>query len=204
MRCSTTQSNKVRRGQFGFIPILHRNSVWFFIGDNMKRIPLSQGKYALVDNEDFKKLSKHKWCAIQWGNTWGAVRNSSKVNGKQRTIYMHREILGLRRGGKIQVDHKNHNGLDNRRSNLRPCTAQQNQWNYTKASGKSSKYKGVSKHKDGGWVANITVFKKQYYLGYFKSEIEAAIAYNKMAQKHFGEFAKLNIIKEKDYGYKTN
>ena len=123
----------------------------------MKHIPLTQGKFALVDDDDFERLNQRKWHVMKWGNTWCAGRQSLKREGKKKTIYMHREILGLGSGRDIQVDHINHNGLDNRRCNLRPCTCQQNQWNYTKASNKSSRYKGVSLHKSGGWTSYIMV-----------------------------------------------
>jgi hypothetical protein len=168
----------------------------------MKKIPLTQGKFAIVDDEDYELLSQRKWCAIKWGNTFAAITNGQKnIKGHPEMIYMHRLIIGLKKGQRLQVDHINHNGLDNRGCNLRLCTAQQNQWNYTKASNKSSKYKGVCRHKCGGWTAYINKNKKLIYLGYFKTEIEAAETYNAKAKELFGEFAKLNNIRRNGYEY---
>jgi len=161
----------------------------------MRTIPLTQGKVTLVDDADYERLNRWKWCAIKYGNTWAAVRNSPRnKKGKQETIYMHRVIMGLQKGDKRQIDHINHNDLDNRRVNLRICTSQQNQWNYTKAVNKSSKYKGVCRQ-NNGWVAYIAKNKQKRHLGYFKTEALAARAYNHAAIKLFGAFAKLNVIK---------
>jgi hypothetical protein len=82
-----------------------------------KEIPLTQGKVAVVDEEDFDRLNKHKWYACKNGNTFYALRKSN-VNGKRLTILMHREILGLKPGDP-GVDHRDGNGLNNRRKNLR-------------------------------------------------------------------------------------
>ncbi len=157
-------------------------------------IPLSQDLYALVDGEDFERLSKHKWYAHKGRNTYYAMRNTPRRNDKQLKVYMHREILGLPKG--IATDHRAGYGLDNRRVNLRPATNQQNQFNrrsqYRK---KSSQYKSVFWHKRiKKWYARIMNNHKRYFLGYFDTEKDAALAYNQAATKYFGEFAKLNNI----------
>lgn len=93
------------------------------------------------------------------------------------------------------VDHKNNNPLDNRKENLRICTAQQNNANRTKAKGKSSAYKGVSwRENRKHWRANIMVDGISFELGTYKEETGAAKAYNKAARFWFGEFAKLNEV----------
>lgn len=107
---------------------------------------------------------------------------------------MHREILGIM-DSKIKVDHKDRNGLNNQRSNLRIATYSQNASNCKGRAGSSSKYKGVSKLTTcRRWVAQIWKDKKKHYLGLFKTEKDAAIAYNKEAEKLHGEFAYINKI----------
>ncbi len=83
----------------------------------VRLIPLTQGKYALVDDEDFEQLCKYKWYPQKGRFTWYPIRNTRTVNGKRTVMRMSREILGMAKGdGKI-ADHKNRNGLDNRRDN---------------------------------------------------------------------------------------
>ena len=113
----------------------------------MKKIDISTptypNMYALVDDQDYDELSKHKWSARRLRNSHYVQRGVSA--GKKRAILtMHRAILGLRTGDGIHGDHINGNGLDNRRSNLRKCTNQQNHFNMRTTTG-TSKYKGVSK-----------------------------------------------------------
>ena len=160
----------------------------------MKTIPLTQGKVALVDDEDFERLSKYKWCALNCHGFYYAVRSERITNGrygKTRHFKMHREILGLT-DPKIHVDHKNHNGLDNRQENMRACTCSQNQMNQrTMRSKKHSPYKGVCFF-HGKWRAAIKIKGKTTHLGTFPSEISAAWAYNEAAIKYFGEFAHVN------------
>jgi len=160
----------------------------------MKEIILTQGKVALVDDEDFEELSKHKWHAYKSNNTFYALRNSYYVENKKRhTIQMHRVILGLK-DLSVKCDHIDHNGLNNQRYNLRPSTNAQNCKNQIPKKGFSSKYKGVCWcNKRIKWRANIRVNDKQVHIGYFNNEIEAAKAYDKMAKLHFGEFAYFNF-----------
>lgn len=168
----------------------------------MKKIPLTQGKFAIVDDENFEQLSKHKWCVQKAENTFYAIRGiGGRLN--HRVISMHRQILGLKHGDGKQTDHKNHNGLDNREANLRVCINTQNQHNRLKAKNKrTSQYKGIYWHKGriykgkqykGRWQVEIQFNKKRIYLGSFHNEIKAAKMYDKKAKVLFGEFANLNF-----------
>lgn len=168
----------------------------------MKEIKLTKGKIALVDDEDYEYLNKFKWQAYKKYNNCYAGRALSRRlnNGKQKTIFMHREILSLEVGN-IQADHIDHNGLNNQRSNLRVATPSQNTFNRRSHSGASSKYKGVQHHKAKYkdtvyyyWKAVIGINGKVFHIGVFKSENDAALAYNQKAVELHGEFANLNII----------
>ncbi len=160
----------------------------------MKEILLTQNKVALVDDEDYDELSKYKWrIKVGDGGLFYARRNK-RINGKRIEIPMHRQIMNTPKG--MEVDHIDHNGLNNQKSNLRNCTTQENQFNVSKIRGKS-KYKGVCTYKNGKrelFRVFISINKKQTFIGYYKTEIEAALAYNDAAQKHYGEFAQLNVI----------
>jgi hypothetical protein len=156
----------------------------------MKQIQLSQGKVALVDDADFEWLNQWKWHVIWDGFNWYAARNIRK--GKQRqTIGMHNVILKTTRG--IIGDHKDHNGLNNQRQNLRICTNQQNAFN-SRPKGGSSQYKGVSWHtRDKFWYARIRYNGRLLHLGRFNNEICAAKAYDRKAKELFNDFAYTNF-----------
>ncbi len=155
----------------------------------MKEIPLTQGKFAIVDDKDYDWLSKWKWCY----NSGYAVRMSPGVNGKQRKILMHREILQTLKG--TETDHINGDRLDNRRYNLRVCTHSQNMMNQRKTRG-CSRFKGVHWHKaHKKWHAKIKKERKNQHIGYFDVEDNAALAYNEAATELFGEFASLNEVR---------
>ena len=162
-------------------------------GYAFRRIPLTQGKYALVDQDDFERLNKHKWHADRHNNTFYAIRCVG--SGKNRIrIMMHREILHP--PDHLIVDHINHNGLDNRKANIRPATRSQNNFNrlIIKRKGASSKYKGVAwKKSKEKWRAQIHVNGQCKFIGYFKDEIHAAKEYDNAAKKYHGEFASLNF-----------
>lgn len=161
--------------------------------ENTKLIPLSQGKHAIVDAEDYEWLIKWKWCYHHWGY---AVRTErQKINGKKKdkTIMMHRLIMDTPKG--MDTDHIDTNKLHNWRSNLRVATRTQNKQNTNKRKGATSRYKGVClKTGQIKWTAQIFIGNKKIHLGLFDSELDAAKAYNAAAPKYFGEFARLNAI----------
>lgn len=157
----------------------------------MKTIPLTQGKFALVDDEDFELVSRYKWCIHKGRGPLYAKTGIRKPGGRQTTMSMHRLLLNP--APDQLIDHINHNGLDNRRSNLRICTRIQNLWNNRRSPG-PSRYRGVYWHKRAKcWEAQIRIDGKVTHLGNFKDENMAALAYDKAALLHRGEFAWLNF-----------
>lgn len=157
-----------------------------------KEIPLTQGKVALVDIEDYDYLNQFKWRVCQSHSNLYALRHI-KINKKQTTMKMHREIMKPLKN--IEIDHKNKDGLDNRKDNLRTCTSAQNKMNRGRTSINISGYKGVHWHKENKkWRARIGINKKCINLGCYNEKKKAALAYNEAAKKYHGEFARLNIF----------
>lgn len=156
----------------------------------MKKIPLTQGLFALVDDDDYAEINKHEWHARRDRYTYYAERSSGPTKSRHG-IKMHRLLLSAKRGQ--QVDHVNGNGLDNRRCNIRVCTHTENQRNRRRQKSARSSFKGITFHKRRQkWQAQIKVNKRNIYLGLFVSELAAAKAYDKAAEKFFGEFARGN------------
>jgi hypothetical protein len=159
-----------------------------------REIPLTQGKVAIVDDEDYEQLAQYKWTYLSGRKTGYAMR-FAKVDEKRVLVLMHRFILSAPDG--TEVDHRDRNGLNNTRDNIRIATPSQNRVNAPKRNGKcSSQFKGVvrSSNSSRPWEAIIKVGHKAMSLGYFASEQDAACAYNYAAVEYYGEFAYVNDI----------
>ena len=156
------------------------------------KIPLTQGKFALVDEADARFIINKKWYAARSRYTYYAYRGTRTEAGGRATMLMHRLILGLKKGE--QADHINGNGLDNRRCNLRKCTRAENMRNWHKVWG-SSKYKGVAWYKAyNKWEVRIKTERREVHLGYYENEKEAAKIYNEAVREWYGQFAKTNPL----------
>ena len=153
----------------------------------MKEIKLTQGKVALVDDGDFKMVSKHTWHTSRKRYPFYA---RTKICFKN-SILMHVLIMGKRQG--FQIDHINRNSLDNRRLNLRFVTASQNQHNQKIRKTGTSYYKGVCRYHINKWQATIRHNGRLYHLGVYATQEKASEAYNLKAIELFGEFSNLNV-----------
>lgn len=155
-------------------------------------IPLTQGRVAVIDFEDFDKVRSYKWSAkkSKTSQIWYA-RTNMWISGKRTTRNLHQVILP----GYKEIDHKDGNGLNNRRQNLRGCIGSENHWAFrTKRPNATSQFRGVSWFsKNSIWKSEIEKAGKHYYLGCFKTETAAAHAYDVKARELFGEFASLNF-----------
>jgi len=158
------------------------NFTYDFTSDTSKVIPLTEKFFAIVDNEDFDRVSEHNW------------HLSINYASNPKLGLLHRYILNVN-DRKVYVDHKNHNGFDNRKSNLRLCSQKENASNQLiQNREKSSIYKGVTWDKSRNkWAGRIKHHGKGIFLGRFLNEIDAALAYDVKAKELFGEFAWLNI-----------
>lgn len=152
------------------------------------QIPLGRGHVALIDEADFPTIEPFRWHAL----VRRGVVYAGACPGKKDRLLMHRLIMGATKG--TVVDHISHDGLDNRRSNLRVCSQSQNQANQLVQANtrKTSRFKGVSLNKGGRWSATIQVRGQRLRLGTFGSEDDAARAYDQAANDAFGEFACTN------------
>jgi len=163
----------------------------------MKEIKLTQGFATLVDDEDFEYLNQWKWHVRRNKNVFYAARDTIRDKlGNHPKIHMHRLIMNTPDG--MMVDHIDHNGLNNQKSNLRICTHGQNMCN-TSSRGRS-KYLGVSYlilnrgNNSYEYIrASIQLNGELFHLGLFTTEEDAAMAYDKKAKELFGEFANLNF-----------
>lgn len=165
----------------------------------MKKIALSQGKYALIDDDDFELVSNYGWVYDSGGfgyargklriGRYGLRRGVKRFSGKR--VRMHRLIMNPPQG--VEIDHINGDGLDNRRCNLRLATRAQQAHNMRKHRHSKSPYKGVEALPYGRWRAGIRINGKALHLGCFASAEDAARVYDAAAIEHFGEFARPNF-----------
>ena len=164
----------------------------------MREIPLTKGYTAVVDDEDYERVSRRKWCASVTHRKDGSIkgvyaqRRVSLGGGGSAIQLLHRFIAGIT-DSKVQVDHVDHDGLNNRRENLRAATNTQNSRNSRLSANNTSGFKGVTWEKSRGlWQAQIYIAGRNYVLGHFASAQLAAVAYDTAACDHFGEFALTN------------
>jgi len=163
----------------------------------MKEILLTQGKVALVDDDDYDYLMQWKWYAQRIGNTYYSIRNSY-INRIRGSVYMHRSIMKCT--PLEMIDHIDGNGLNNQKINLRIANKQTNARNTRYIHG-SVPYKGVlfiKRKTKNVYISRINIDYKQTWLGTYNNPIEAARAYDRAAIKYFGEYASLNFPKS-DY-----
>ena len=164
----------------------------------MRQIPLTRGMMSLVDDEDFDLVCGFSWHALKGHLTWYAASDLPEMAGKrQGVLLMHRVILGTVKG--VFVDHRNGNGLDCRRGNLRECTKAQNNQNVGPRSDNTSGYKGVSWSKrQGFWIPRVQVEGKRLSLGRFSSAEEAHEAAERARALHHKEFARSSRFVRED------
>lgn len=162
-----------------------------------RTIPLTQGKVATIDVEDYERISVNRWFAKFHHGNWYAYRKVG--TGKGSVSFMHRVVLSAIPS--IKIDHKDGDGLNNRRDNLRVATDSQNQFNAKRRKDNSSGFKGVQIYCGNGqrtkqWKAQIRHHGHVIYLGKFDDPAEAARIYDSKAKELFGEFARLNFPQE--------
>lgn len=157
-----------------------------------KKNPKYKGMFALVDDEDYERLSKFYWSAVKKreGLFYAERVTKRDKNRKQKVIGMHIEVMGSK-----WIDHIDFDGLNNQKSNLREVTHSQNMMNKAKKRGSASGLKGVSWHnKNNNWLAKIKINGKDKHLGCSKDPIKCARLYDEAAIKYFGEYAKINGV----------
>lgn len=164
-------------------------------GEPCRFLPLTKGMYSIVDAGFYDHLMQWRWSVLECKNktiAYYALRHANKSDlGSRENIFMHQQIMSA---GVMEVDHKNRNGLDNRRSNLRLCTQSQNIGNTRVRKNTKTGFKGVSPQSLGSkFVAKINIDNVQTYLGSFDTPEEAAHVYDRAALEKWGEFAWLNF-----------
>ncbi len=158
----------------------------------MREIPLDKGMVALIDDADYELVSGYKWHTVKCGRSWYAFHTLPRdSNGKKKTIRMHRLIMGFPSN---VIDHRDHNGLNNQRDNLRHATNAENIKNARKRLDSKQPYKGVEWDKvNRNWVAYICPNSRKKALGRHTTAEAAARAYDAAAILLYGEFAHLNF-----------
>jgi hypothetical protein len=156
----------------------------------LREIPLTKGYVALIDDEDYERVSMHKWCAFETGVKIKRVYGVRKTPGSRRTnrlnIFLHRFVMDAPSG--IHVDHEDRNGLNCQKYNLRIATPAQNGANSQKIIGVSG-YRGVEPYPNGRWRCRA----QERHIGVFDTPEAAAQRYDEVAIEIWGEFAMLNF-----------
>jgi hypothetical protein len=168
-------------------------------------IPLTQGKFALIDEGDYDLVSQYRWQVKRTpsGKLYAQTSLPRRHPSGLRTLPLHRLILSAPVG--IDVDHENGDGLDNRRSNIRLATRSQNAINRDKPPGGTSRFKGVRLiAKSGRWRASICKQGRQIHIGNFRCEVEAAKRYDEVARQLYGPFARVNFPDEQKDALKAS
>lgn len=148
----------------------------------------ANGRVAVIDIDDYESISRYRWYLQESSNGGGYARSDRKIDGKRKNIYMHTLITDF-----TLTDHRDRNGINNRRSNLRSATATDNRGNQARRKDSASRYKGVRKSR-GRWTSRIRYAGEVYSLGGFDTDIDAAFAYDKAAIELFGEYAYINDV----------
>jgi hypothetical protein len=169
-------------------------------------VPLTRGYVAVIDAADADLVLAYRWHALVTRTAVYAVGRPyprlpyGQRNGKKAPkVLLHRFILGMS-DDSVEVDHRDQDGLNNRRKNLRLGSRRQNMCNKVKNFGRTSAYKGVCwNKKDGKWQAKIQQNRVTRYIGNFDSETEAALMYDRAAYSYHGEFAVLNFPQNLQY-----
>lgn len=156
-------------------------------------ISLTKGKVAIIDDADWDLVSGHRWRAVKGGNCYYAYANVRRADGSRTTIKMHRLLLGLT-DTTIKTDHRDRNGLNNTRANIRACSNAQNMRNTGAYANNKSGLKGVRlDNRIGKWRAEIRVDGKWKWLGHHDTKEAAHEAYCRAAAELHGEFANFGI-----------
>lgn len=162
---------------------------------NVIFLPIGDGQFACVDSDSSEEIWGQKWSALRRASGKAYAYRSTRVGEERRIkthITLHAQITDS--SSNTEVDHINGDSLDNRRRNLRICRHFENGRNLAKwSSPTSSKFKGVCHRLNGKWMAYIVLSGKQSYIGVFKTEEDAARAYDTEAVKLHGKFARLNF-----------
>lgn len=162
-------------------------------------IPLTQGEIAIIDSEDFHIVSGYRWHVSKYKNVQYAL--SAKWNkGNPSTILMHRLVMNLKRYDGLMIDHINMNGLDNRKINLRFTDFSLNAHHCKLLSSNTTGFRGIAWNNIRcAWQATIRVYGKRYFLGYYSSKRNAALAYDAAALRYKKDHATLNFPERRNY-----
>lgn len=167
--------------------------------DGSYSVPLTHGRFAIVDACDIERVAQHSWCTVNTKHGRYAQATIPTEENPERRVYMHRFLMDA--PDSVEVDHENGDKLDNRRSNLRLCTRAQNSHNTGLTRANTSGFKGVSFCKQTGrWVAQIQAQGRYIKIGRFDTPNAAACAYDTAARKYQGEFARLNFPRDGERG----